>query len=145
LRSQVRAWWPVVAYAGLILAGSSIPASSMPESQLLRHDKLIHAAEYAVFGALLVRGFSLGRPALRGFDALAAAVVLAAAFGTLDEWYQSITPGRHPSVWDVAADTAGGLCGGALALLRYRGAHRHHREEANGYGPQVRNENAADR
>ena len=35
---------------------------------------------------------------------------LVAGYGALDEWHQSLTPGRHPSVLDLLTDLVGGAC-----------------------------------
>lgn len=115
-RRPLSAWLPVVGYAALILAASSIPAQAMPAPRgLWDFDKLLHAAEYAVLGALLARALRMsgvGRAV-----ALVAAVAIGAAFGGCDELYQRLAPGRHSSGWDVLADAAGVIVGALGALL----------------------------
>lgn len=51
------------------------------------------------------------RAMLRGFDLLAAAeaVLLVIAVAALDEWHQSMSPGRGSSIHDVILDTMGGM------------------------------------
>jgi len=96
--SRVRLWLPVVAWAALIFALSSVPdlGTGLGGWDLVLR-KLAHTAEYAVLGALLVR--ATGR------------VGLAFAVGTLyaasDELHQSFVPGRLGSPLDVAIDAAG--------------------------------------
>ena len=100
--SLLRLWLPVVAWAGLIFALSSIPdlGSGLGGWDLpLR--KLAHAAEYGVLGALLLR--ATGRAGL--------SLVLGALYALSDEIHQSFVPGRAGSPLDVALDTVGVACG----------------------------------
>ncbi len=93
---------PAVAYAALILFVSSRPASSLPETGVAYGDKVLHVAEYSVYGLLLllpVRGLRWrGR-----FVALAVGL----AYAAFDEWFQTTIPGRTGDVTDWAADAAG--------------------------------------
>jgi VanZ family protein len=101
----VTLWLPVVLWAALIFAISSIPSLSTglgTWDTLLR--KAAHVSEFAVLGALLYR--ALGREV----HALAAGV----AYAATDELHQSFVSGRHASVVDVAIDAAG-VAAGMLA------------------------------
>jgi VanZ family protein len=105
-------WLPVVAWAALIFALSSIPDLGTGLGgwdTILR--KLAHAAEYAVLGALLFR--AAARAGL--------AFVLGALYAVSDEIHQSLVPGRLGSPLDVAIDAAGVACGIVLwQLVRTR-------------------------
>ena len=97
-RSLVRLWLPVVLWAAVIFALSSIPSLGTglgTWDTILR--KLAHTAEYALLGALLLR-------AVRRWDAAFALGVLYAAS---DELHQTFVRGRHGSPVDVAIDAAG--------------------------------------
>jgi VanZ family protein len=98
----LRLWAPVVLWAGLIFALSSIPdlGTGLGGWDLLLR-KIAHAGEYAVLGALLVR--ALRRPG--------AAVVFGALYAVSDEVHQSFVAGRMGSPVDVAIDTVGVVCG----------------------------------
>ena len=101
-RRSLRLWAPVVAWAALIFALSSIPSLSTGLGvwdTVLR--KLAHVTEYAILGALLHR-------ALRHEAAAFAAGV---AYAVTDEAHQHFVRGRHPSPIDVAIDAAGVLIG----------------------------------
>jgi VanZ like family len=103
----VTLWIPVVLWAAVIFAISSIPGLSTglgTWDTLLR--KAAHVSEFAVLGALLYR--ALGREV----PALAAGV----AYAATDELHQSFVSGRHGSVVDVAIDAAG-VAAGMLAWL----------------------------
>ncbi len=91
-------WLPVIAWAAIIFALSSIPSLSTGLGvwdTLLR--KGAHLTEYAILGSLLLR--ALGRGGL----ALAAGVAYAAS----DEFHQRFVRGRHGSPVDVLIDTVG--------------------------------------
>ena len=95
-------WLPVLLWAGVIFALSSIPSLGTGLGTwdvILR--KGAHMTEYAVLALLLVR--ALGREA----PALAFGVLYAAS----DELHQAFVRGRHASPIDVAIDTVGLLIG----------------------------------
>jgi VanZ family protein len=103
-------WFPVVLWAGVIFALSSIPSLGTGLGTwdvILR--KGAHVTEYAVLALLLVRALEHKVPAL------ALGVVYAAS----DEFHQGFVRGRHPSPVDVAIDALGLLLG-LLAWRRVR-------------------------
>jgi VanZ family protein len=110
----LRLWLPVVAWAGLIFAFSSVPdlGTGLGGWDLVLR-KIAHAAEYAVLGALLAR--AVRRPAL--------AAVLGVLYAVSDEVHQAFVPGRMGSPVDVAIDAVGVIAGVVLwqrALARSR-------------------------
>ena len=91
-------WLPVIAWAGLIFALSSIPSLSSGLGEwdyVLR--KGAHMTEYAVLGALLFRALEREIPAFLG----------AVAYAVTDELHQHFVHGRHASPVDVAIDSVG--------------------------------------
>jgi VanZ family protein len=111
-RSRVlTVWLPVVAWAAVIFAFSSVPHLGTglgTWDTVLR--KGAHVTEYAVLGALLYR--ALGREPI----ALAAGI----AYAATDELHQHFVQGRHASPVDVAIDAVG-VALGMLVWLRVRG------------------------
>lgn len=104
--ARLTAWVPVVLWAGLIFALSSIPDLGTGLGvwdTVLR--KLAHAAEYAVLGGLVLRA-SRNAPA---------AVLLASAYAATDEVHQAFVTGRQGSALDWLVDSAGVLLGVAVA------------------------------
>ncbi len=101
----VRLWLPVLTWAGLIFAFSSVPdlGTGLGGWDLVLR-KIAHAAEYAVLGALLQR--ALRRPGV--------AFALGTLYAISDEVHQSFVSGRHGSPLDVALDAAGVAVGVAL-------------------------------
>jgi VanZ family protein len=103
--ARLMVWAPVVLWAGIIFAFSSIPDLSTDLGTwdlVLR--KLAHTAEYAVLGALVYR-------AARSAPA---AVLLASAYAVTDEVHQAFASGRHGSPVDWLIDTVGVVLGVAV-------------------------------
>jgi VanZ family protein len=98
----VRLWLPVVLWAALIFAFSSVPdlGTGLGGWDLVLR-KIAHAAEYAVLGALLAR--ALGRPGV--------AVLAGVLYAVSDEAHQAFVPGRLGSPLDVAIDAVGVVAG----------------------------------
>ena len=112
--SRVSAWLPVLAWAAVIFALSSIPNLGTglgTWDTILR--KGAHVTEYAILGLLLLR--ALGREA--------PAFALGVAYAITDEVHQHFVSGRHSSPIDVAIDSAGILLG-VLVAARARVANR---------------------
>ena len=101
----MRRWAPVVLWAAVIFALSSVHALSTGLGlwdTLLR--KGAHVFEFAVLGALLAR--ATGR--------LLPAFVLGVLYAASDEVHQHFVPGRDGNPLDVAIDAAGVAIGAAL-------------------------------
>jgi hypothetical protein len=96
--SLASSWIPVVAWAGLIFALSSVPdlGTGLGGWDLALR-KVAHVAEYAILGALLAR--ASGRAAI--------ALLIGTLYAVSDEIHQSFVPGRMGSPLDVAIDTVG--------------------------------------
>jgi len=104
---MVSRWLPVVAWAAVIFAFSSVPSLSTHLGTwdlLLR--KVAHMTEYAVLALLL----------LRATGSYAWAFAGAVAYACTDEFHQAFVRGRHGSPVDVAIDALGALIG--LTLWR---------------------------
>ena len=107
-RDVLRLWAPVVAWATLIFALSSIPSLSTGLGlwdTVLR--KGAHTVEYGVFGALLLRALGARLPAL----------LAGIAYAATDELHQHFVRGRHASPVDVGIDTIGLVLG--ILVLRH--------------------------
>lgn len=100
-------WGPVVVWAALIFALSSIPALGTGLGTWdLALRKLGHFVEFAILGGLFYR-------ALRDVPA---AVLAGAAYAATDEVHQVFVSGRQGSPLDWLIDTAGVVAGVAIAL-----------------------------
>lgn len=124
LRRQPRAlaWVAPVAWMGLLWWASDQPAR--PDlgrgAALALAWNLAHAPAFATLALLLLplapRRWSRAG-AGRGEQVWA--LLVAVAYGVVDEWHQSWVPGRQASALDVATDAAGALC--ALWIAGYVG------------------------
>ncbi len=94
----VRAWLPVLAWAAVIFAFSSVPdlGTGLGGWDLVLR-KIAHAAEFALLGALL----------LRATGKAGSAFAIGVLYAISDEVHQSFVPGRLGSPIDVAIDAAG--------------------------------------
>jgi VanZ family protein len=107
----VSLWLPVIAWAAVIFAFSSIPSLGTGLGvwdTVLR--KGAHMTEYAILGFLLLRAFGKALPAL----------TVGIAYAVTDEIHQHFVRGRHPSPVDVLIDTAGLAAGLLVSRLAAR-------------------------
>jgi VanZ family protein len=121
-------------WALLIFVLSSIPGAAFPAYTVLSFDKLIHAAVYAVLGALcfmaLPRKWAPKTSVLVFY-----AGVIATVYGASDELHQMFVPGRFSDPRDVLADSVGGFVGALVAstVVAARG-----RSAASAQGPSAK-------
>jgi VanZ family protein len=103
-----RAWAPIVLWAAVIFAFSSIPSlsSGLGTWDLILR-KIAHLSEYAILGALLLR--AIQRPAV--------AILAGGLYAITDEFHQHFVRGRHAAWYDVLIDTIG-VAIGVLAWSR---------------------------
>lgn len=113
------AWLPVVAWMGVIFLFSSLP--SFPTPFIIWWDMLLkkaaHVIEYAVLMALLYRAFWYPNRYYKvknyrsnladHYRYLRVAALIALLYAMSDEWHQSFTPGRGPTIRDVFIDSGG--------------------------------------
>lgn len=96
----------------LILVGSSIPAESIPDIKIFSWDKLLHFAEYAILGALVIQNFSETPLSRTTWIIL---IIIGVGFPIFDEHWQSLIPGRIPAWSDGIVDGMGFFTGSYLS------------------------------
>lgn len=101
--------WPVALATCITMVSGQ---SSVPGPQIVNFDKLVHFLVFGLLATLVARVKGVDRWPVLG---MGWAVVLASAFGGIDEWHQGHTPGRYVEVADWVADTLGA----ALAVTLY--------------------------
>jgi VanZ family protein len=109
--TRASAWLPVLGWAAVIFALSSIPHLGTGLGiwdTILR--KGAHAVEYAILGALLLRAIGRAAPAF----------LAGVGYSITDEIHQHFVAGRHASPRDVAIDSVGVFVG----ILAYERAAR---------------------
>jgi len=117
VRRRLAAWLPVVIWAGVIFALSSVPGPQLPTVDLPQSDKLAHATVYGVLGAFAFRATRLSWSSPRSpLVTAAAAVAIATVYGISDELHQMLTPQRTPDWHDVVADMMGGVLGAVVMM-----------------------------
>ena len=108
-RRRIPPWLPPLAWAGVILAASSIQDLQTTTGGIEIRDKLAHFGEYFVFGWLVARCFDVqGWPVRKH---LFWTLVFGVGLGLIDELYQGFVPGRERDVLDLTADAIGTLAG----------------------------------
>jgi VanZ family protein len=111
MRTRINPWVPVVLWAAVIFALSSVPnlGTGLGIWDLVLR-KLAHTAEYALLGALV----------FRATKSVPVAAVLASGYAVTDEIHQTFVAGRHGSPVDWLIDTTGVLIGVLLASRLWR-------------------------
>lgn len=79
-------------------------------------DKIIHIAEYALFGLLLARAVKYSFSSLNNKKLYFIVLLATFLYGASDEFHQLFVASRVCSGWDLLADTIGGLIGVYLLL-----------------------------
>ena len=108
LREPVAAWFPAIAWAGLIFALSAQPnLRFVPDAGL---DFLVRKAGHmAVFGILALLTWRALATTTAWRRPLALALTLTVLYAVTDELHQGFVAGRHPSPVDVGIDATGAL------------------------------------
>jgi VanZ family protein len=106
-------WLPVLLWAMVIFSFSSIPTAHVSEIHWKDFivKKSAHITEYAIFTVLLYRAL-LGSGVSRS-KSFFYAFIVSICYAISDEFHQSFTPGREPTLRDVGFDTIGA----SLAIL----------------------------
>jgi VanZ family protein len=113
--SRRRLLAPAAVYA-VILGLSSLPGDRLDVGLPSGISYVAHAIEYGVLGAAMAWALPRGR------RMLGLAIVMCVALGAVDETYQRLTPGRDPSLLDLAVDTVSASV--AILVTRRRTARR---------------------
>lgn len=109
----INLWLPVLAYAAVIFAFSSIPGSSIP-SQICSFTTFLHFIEYSIFALLLSRAIKNSFRSLTKLHLCIIVTLIASLYGASDEFHQVFVLGRYATFLDFAVDSLGGLIGGLL-------------------------------
>jgi VanZ family protein len=104
--------------AGIFVA-SSVSEPPMPTQV---SDVSLHSVAYFGLTLLLIRALAVNRWSGVTALTLAAAWVIAAAYGMTDEWHQSFVPNRQADLRDVIANASGAVAAivvvGAWGIIR---------------------------
>jgi VanZ family protein len=113
-------WLALLCWACGILVLSSLTPQELPEAAFLLWDKANHFLAYALGGWLAASALRVSRAATRIAVGTVLAVIGIAAFGALDELFQTVTPGRTGGdIFDWTADLLGAIAGALISLLTH--------------------------
>ncbi len=98
---------PATIWGILILFLSSIPDVPVQIQNDYYFDKILHFAEYFIFGYLVTRIFVLKMGNKSKQKAIAYSFLLCILFGAADEWHQVLVPERIASSKDFLANLFG--------------------------------------
>lgn len=117
-----------IAYMGIIYILSSIPGAHVapddPAAMLFSwlppgSQSVLHVPLYAGLAFLWCITLGMWRTPVRALGILA--LLITASYGFLDEWHQSLVPGRYCSATDALANVSGAIIG---IWLFFRGSER---------------------
>jgi len=112
-------WSVLLGWGAGILSVSSVNGEFLPSAlfSLTFADKFIHFIAFALGGWVAAAALRFSFPSLPVTRAILTAIVLVAAFGVVDETWQTSTPGRMGGdQYDWIADFLGGIAGALLTL-----------------------------
>ena len=109
-------WTPVVLWMALLYYSSSIHGEDIPKIDIPNIDKLFHFVEYFVLGALLVRAFANSSDKTNFKLIFLLSILIASAYGVLDEFHQRFVSGRSPEIFDIISDIIGSFSGALLSM-----------------------------
>ncbi len=98
---------PALLVTGAIFAAASLPGKYQPSFLHGGVDKYAHALAYGILAASYLFAFGRNLPRRFPLRISTATIFICLAFAGLEEWYQSIVPGRRPDKVDLEADMIG--------------------------------------
>lgn len=112
IRRKLKHWLPTLAWAVLIFSFSSQPtfSTSAVHWQDFLVKKSAHLFVYAVLSILIYRSLKLTTH-YSLLNLLILTITLTVLYAVTDEFHQTFTLGRDPTLRDVFIDIAGGLTG----------------------------------
>ena len=108
---------PMIGFAFLIFAMSSLPGHSIPNLFILSYDKIVHGLEFGLLGILLYRSFFFHLRVKRPY---LFTIIAGSTYAVLDEVHQYFVVGRDCSLYDFAADFLGLVIFTALSVYFHR-------------------------
>jgi len=106
----------LVGYMGLIFYLSSLPGDLPAEIEVLEVPRTVmHVGEYAILGFLM--NLVTTKMSGRAFKSVFYSSVFSSAYGVTDEIHQHFVPTRCFDIYDICADTIGGILGAVSLIL----------------------------
>ena len=111
-----RFWFPAILYSGIIFCVSSVPNVKTPFTGI-HLDAILHILIYIPFGFLIARAIYNTQVSISGGTLVGMVLLISFLYGSSDEIHQSFVLGRNAEIFDLIADTIGGITGGYAYLL----------------------------
>ena len=109
--------FPALFWALVIFIASSIPATKLPNLEILHYDKFIHASIFFIFGLFVYRALEpRNKEIVFNWRRALIVILCVVLYGASDEFHQGFTFGRQKDIRDLTADAIGGICS---VLLMY--------------------------
>lgn len=111
MRVFLKYQFPLVGYAALVFAISSIPQISAPDLGIDWIDKIAHGVEYLLFFLIALRAFRNKPFRLKAGVLITLTATISLVYAISDEIHQYYVPGRSADILDILADMVGILAG----------------------------------
>ena len=108
MKRFISLWGPVILFAGLVFAVSSM-SSPIEEDPFPLFDKIAHITEYTLFAMLLFRALQGTWMGMSFFWLAFITVMITLTYGASDEFHQSFVEARTADMRDLAADGIGAM------------------------------------
>ena len=99
----------MVSVMGIIFFLSSQSGDSLDLPDIVNLDKALHAIAYCVLGLTVLFAIPEETYIANPYRISLLIVLFCLLYGISDEFHQSFVPNRYPSVYDIVADTVGGV------------------------------------
>ena len=106
-------FWPLALMASLFYASGQSSFATPSLNFILPIDKVGHFLIFALLATFVMR---IPKMYLLGWRGALASALIVIAYGAVDEWRQSYTPGRAVEIYDLVADALGV----SIAVLAYK-------------------------
>jgi VanZ family protein len=117
MRKKIIIWGPVAAWLVLMITATSIPNLRTPP-ELPNADLVFHLVVYLVLAVLAARAvFMMG---YRNKGLWAVLLVLGLGLAAIDEYHETLIPGRTASFLDFSMNVIGFTAGTGLSKLRFK-------------------------
>ncbi len=117
---------PMLIVMGTIFYFSHQPGSSIHLPPFPGSDKVFHATAYGVLAVTVLFALSARFKRKYPVKTVIIVVLICLIYGMSDEYHQSFIPFREPDIFDVLADSLGGIIVGTLwySIFRSKGRNK---------------------
>ncbi len=117
----IRYQLPVILWAAVIFVASSIPNITLPKIEFIAVDKAVHTGVFYVFALLFYRAINKGKKqATINMKQLYVITGITMLYGISDEVHQLFVLNRFCDMYDMIADTLGGVLASLTVYIAYK-------------------------